>query len=185
VPTARSAQAIAGGWIKLLFVHSARAGPADSHEVMRKHAKGDVSFKSRFSFVEGPLQSKTMFEGGDPRCPRASSQNWRSAEPALHFQSRFLISLNAPQAFVSGRGRLKQPGDSIAVLRRGDPSKMKAGRRCSRAGAHVEFQDFAIYRRGDAAAGDFGLTRLMAASACATRAGVSGRRRGGGRAHRG
>ena len=28
------------------------------------------------------------------------------------------------------------------------------------AGAHVEFQDFAIYRRGDAAAGDFGLTRF-------------------------
>lgn len=26
--------------------------------VMRKHAKGDVSFKSRFSFVEGALQSK-------------------------------------------------------------------------------------------------------------------------------
>jgi hypothetical protein len=32
---------------------------------MGKDAKGHVSFKSRFSFVEGALHSKTVFKGGD------------------------------------------------------------------------------------------------------------------------
>ena len=34
---------------------------------MGKHTKRHVSFESRFSFVEGALHPKAMFEGGDPR----------------------------------------------------------------------------------------------------------------------
>jgi len=52
---------------------------------MRKHTKPHVSFESRFSFVEGPLHPKAMFERGDPRlnaCPPCLS----APEPPLLFE---------------------------------------------------------------------------------------------------
>jgi hypothetical protein len=61
---------------------------------MRKHAKGDVSFKSRFSFVEGPLQSKTMFEGGDPRL-NSRAPCLSAPEPPLFFAHSALSTQRA------------------------------------------------------------------------------------------
>ena len=40
---------------------------------MGKHTKGHMSLESGFSFVEGPLHPKAMFEGGDPRAEGVQS----------------------------------------------------------------------------------------------------------------
>ena len=58
---------------------------------MGKHTKPHVSLESRFSFVEGALHAKAMFERGDPgsiparqACPRLNHRFFsRTARSAL------------------------------------------------------------------------------------------------------
>ncbi len=61
---------------------------------MGKHTKGHVSLESRFAFVEGPLHSKAMFEGGDPRL-NARPPCLSTPEPALLLADRALSTQRA------------------------------------------------------------------------------------------
>ena len=61
---------------------------------MGKHTKRHVSFESCFSFVEGPLHSKAMFEGGDPRL-NARPPCLSAPEPALLLADRALSTQRA------------------------------------------------------------------------------------------
>ena len=61
---------------------------------MRKHAKGHVSLESGFSFVEGPLHPKAMFERGDPRL-NSRPPCLSAPEPALLLADRALSTQRA------------------------------------------------------------------------------------------
>ena len=62
---------------------------------MGKHTKDHVSLESRFSFVEGALHAKGMFERGDPGL-NPGSPGLSAPEPSLLLAHRALSTQRAP-----------------------------------------------------------------------------------------